>query len=616
MRILYDSQKAEHKTPFGCVRTDEKCTVTIYIPENVNAVSSKIILKREDGFIKSFPMNKTMQKEGYDYFTAEFSLDQCGLYFYFFEISKYGSSFRLYKLNTHDTNMEAGEMWQLTCFDKNYDTPREFKGAVMYQIFPDRFYRFNMPKNLSEKLTPFKLHENTDDVPDFLPADNGNILNCDFFGGTLCGITEKLPYLAELSVSVIYLNPIFYAYSNHRYDTADYKKIDPLLGDEKDFSMLCEKAHTLGIKVLLDGVFSHTGDNSIYFDRFGKFGGGAASSPDSPYREWYTFSHYPDKYESWWGIPSLPAVKEETPSYMDFIINGDDSVCAHWLRLGADGFRLDVADELPDEFIAALHRRVKEIKPEAILLGEVWEDASNKVAYNIRRKYFTNSELDSVMNYPYKNAVISYALGDLSARRFKDELMTIAENYPKPILDCVMNSLSTHDTARILTVLSGADFNMSKTEKAYCKIPPEKLPHVIAAEKFCAFLQFVLPGSACIYYGDEIGMQGFEDPLNRGYFKWNEINNELHEFYVKLAAMKASHKALKYGSFEVLEEDAFFAAKRAYASENLLVFANASDKAVKIETNGMKNLFSQNTDIYGDDAVIKKHGFILLMNGV
>ena len=180
MRILYDSQKAEHKTPFGCVRTDEKCTVTIYIPESVNALLAQIVLKRDDGFTVSFPMCKTAHVNGYDYFSADFSLECSGLYFYFFEISKPDSSFRLYKLNEHDTNMEAGEMWQLTCFDKNYDTPHEFKGAVMYQIFPDRFFRFNMPSDLSEKLTPFRIHKNTDDVPDFLPDNSGDILNCDF----------------------------------------------------------------------------------------------------------------------------------------------------------------------------------------------------------------------------------------------------------------------------------------------------------------------------------------------------------------------------------------------------------------------------------------------------
>lgn len=613
MRILYDSQKAEHKTPFGCVRTDEKCTVTIYIPESVNALLAQIVLKRDDGFTVSFPMCKTAHVNGYDYFSADFSLECSGLYFYFFEISKPDSSFRLYKLNEHDTNMEAGEMWQLTCFDKNYDTPHEFKGAVMYQIFPDRFFRFNMPSDLSEKLTPFRIHKNTDDVPDFLPDNSGDILNCDFFGGTLSGIAKKLPYIAELSVSVIYLNPIFHAYSNHRYDTADYKKIDPLLGDEKDFAALCSKAHSLGIKIILDGVFSHTGDNSVYFDRFGKFGNGAVSNPNSPYREWYTFSHYPDKYESWWGISSLPAVKETTPSYMDFIINNSDSVCAHWLNLGADGFRLDVADELPDEFIAALHKRVKEIKPSAILLGEVWEDASNKVAYNVRRTYFTNNELDSVMNYPYKNAVISYALGNMSVQRFCDEIMTIAENYPKPILDCVMNSLSTHDTARILTVLSGADFSMSKTEKANYKIPEGLLASALETERFCAFLQFMLPGSACIYYGDEIGMQGFEDPLNRGYFKWNEINKTLHDFYVKLCKIKASHAALKYGSFEIIESgNALFAAKRACESDTIIVYANASDENIKINIGESKILFAQNADILGDVAIIKSRGFILL----
>lgn len=210
------------------------------------------------------------------------------------------------------------------------------------------------------------------------------MLNNDFFGGNFQGITEKLPHIASLGATVLYLNPISKAFSSHRYDTGDYKTPDPMLGTEEDFATLCQEARKLGIHVILDGVFSHTGSNSLYFDRYRAFGGhGAYADPQSPYRSWYQFYHYPDSYHCWWNFDTLPCVNKMDPTYLDYVIDGPDSVVAHWLRLGADGFRLDVVDELPDAFVLRLKRRIREIKPDALLIGEVWEDASNKIAYDL-----------------------------------------------------------------------------------------------------------------------------------------------------------------------------------------------------------------------------------------
>ena len=261
---------------------------------------------------------------------------------------------------------------------------------------------------------------------------------------------------------MIYLNPISKSFSSHRYDTGDYKSPDPMLGTMADFTALCDAAHAKGIKVILDGVYSHTGSDSLYFNRKGSFPGiGAYQSKSSPYAGWYTFHSWPNRYESWWGFDTLPTVQKMHPDFVEYIITGEDSVVAHWLRAGADGFRLDVVDELPDEFVLLLKRRIREIKPDALLMGEVWEDASNKEAYGHRRRYFVDGELDSVMNYPFRTAIMNFVRKMDGGEQLKNTVMSIAENYPPQVLSCCMTLLGSHDTPRILTALVD-DFNGSR----------------------------------------------------------------------------------------------------------------------------------------------------------
>lgn len=545
MRILFNSKNEYHKSPFGCLRQNELCTLRIKIPISCETEKVYLRIRSESGIELAVPFAFESAEGDYEVYSTQFSLFACDLYFYYFNIKTKNESFDLFKQG-NDTNIACGDLWQITCFDKNYDTPVDFKGRVIYQIFPDRFAKFG-EVDTKEKLLPYELHKDLNETPVYLPDRNGQILNNDFFGGNLMGIVQKLPYIKDMGVGIIYLNPIFMAYSNHRYDTADYKKIDPLLGTEEDFKLLCREAHKLDIKIILDGVFSHTGSNSIYFDAKNIFGNGAVSNPDSPYREWYQFEEYPYRYTSWWGIDTLPCVNELNRSYMDYIIYSENSVICHWLKLGADGFRLDVADELPDEFIDAFHKKLKEVNPNALLMGEVWEDASNKISYGKRRKYFSNTELDSVMNYPFKNAILEFVTGKITGNDFADKIMTIAENYPRPVLDCVMNLLSTHDTPRIITALSGKGEGMSKTEKAKFRLQGEELNRAVNLTKVAALLQFTLPGNPSIYYGDEIGMEGFEDPLNRCFFRWDEQNTSLREFYKKLSFLKNQNEAINRG---------------------------------------------------------------------
>ncbi len=549
MRILYDSKSAIHKEPFGTILPGQDCRVSVHIPASCITREAYLILNRENGEeYASFPMEKTGGSGDYEYYSLTFSLPEPGLFFYFFRIVTANEAFSLFRYGFDQTNMEEGDLWQLSCVPEGFGPPEDFLGRVMYQIFPDRFNKEGLC-NTEGKLLPYWLHENTRDIPHYQPDENGVVQNCDFFGGNLAGIAAKLDYLKGLGVSVIYLNPIFKAWSNHRYDTADYMKIDELLGTEEDFSRLCRLARERDIKIILDGVFSHTGSNSRYFDAEHVFGGGACSDPDSPYRSWYDFEEYPDKYTSWWGIKTLPCVNELDESYLDFIINGEDSVVVHWLMAGADGFRLDVADELPDEFISRLRSRLKEIKPDSLLIGEVWEDASSKISYGVRRKYFTGGELDSVMNYPFRTAIINYVRGEDGGRNLRDTVMDIAENYPPAVLRTLMNILSTHDTPRLLTALSPSPMPETKEERAGFHMSPEDRETALRRFYCAVFLQFILPGMPCIYYGDELGCEGWEDPFCRGFFDWDALeNNPIPDFYRALSALKNNEPALKSGA--------------------------------------------------------------------
>lgn len=554
MRILYDSKKIEYKTPFGCIVQDQSCTIHVRIPKNFGTHHVYLCIDADGIAYSQFALHYDSSHDDYDDYAVTFSIQDCGLYFYNFRIDTADKSFFINKDDGGQTSIDSGVKWQLTCYSREFNISNSFKGKIMYQIFPDRFYQVG-ECDVSEKIKPFLIHKNKYDIPLYLPDINGVVQNNDFFGGNLKGIEAKLPYLKELNVGIIYLNPIFMAYSNHRYDTGDYMRIDPLLGTEKDFKELCDKAHELDMKIILDGVFSHTGSKSVYFDEDNTFGNGAFNSPKSPYVSWFQFEKYPDKFTSWWGITTLPCTDELDPHFSNFIIENDDSVLAHWMKLGADGYRLDVADELPDEFIKRLHRRVHQLKEDSLVIGEVWEDASNKESYGVRRQYFTNMELDSVMNYPFKNGIIDFIKGNISAKNLADIVMTIAENYPLPVLMCLMNSLSTHDTVRILTSLGVDGSELTKPQRSQYWMTPEQLEVAITMEKAAAFLQFVFPGNPCIYYGDEIGMQGFEDPFNRRYFMWENINNDMFNFYKGLTEIYATSEVLQSGTILAEECD-------------------------------------------------------------
>ncbi len=611
MRILYDSKKTEYKSPFGALRQGEECKISVKVPASCRTKAVECRLKNDISggeFIVSLSLSGKC--DSYETYSATFSLSDCGLYFYYFYFYCEESDFALYKYGESDTNIEEGNLWQITCYDKNFAVPECFQGKVMYQIFPDRFHRVRLCP-FDEKLKPFKIHTDLEETPEFLPDENGKVLNCDFYGGNLEGIEKKLDYIKSLGVSIIYLNPIFKAYSNHRYDTCDYKTIDPLLGNENDFKSLCRSAHERGIKIILDGVFSHTGSRSIYFDKENEFGSGVCSNETSPYKDWFNFISFPDKYDAWWGIETLPCVEELSEGFLNYIIRDKDSVVEHWLSLGADGFRLDVADELPDEFIKLLRDKVKEVKKESFVIGEVWEDASNKISYGKRRKYFSHAELDSVMNYVFKNAIIDLVCGKISVKDFASQIMNIAENYPADALHSLMNSLSTHDTERIITALSEADKNMTKAEKAEYILCGEELDKAIQKVFVATFLQFTLPGTACIYYGDEVAMQGFGDPFCRGYFTEKFKNDELFEFIKTLSKFKNENVALQRGNITFETEENVLVFGRKYKNETATMVINMGKNQFACEF--LNPAVLRNAESSDDKVLIGEKGFALFL---
>ena len=546
MRILYNSKELCHKDPFGTLEPGQQCTLQVHIPQQVQASCVRCMVQWENGTpAQSFELPAAEARGAYRVFRGSFSLEKPGLYFYYFYIIAPTGAFRLFKYGD-DTNMEAGDLWQVSCIPADFTTPDWAKGATIYQVFPDRFHRSGSC-DLTGKLEPYTVHENWNEEVQWQPTPDGLVLNNDFYGGNFRGITEKMDYIASLGTTILYLNPISKSFSSHRYDTGDYKTPDPMLGTEEDFTAMCEAAHARGIRVVLDGVYSHTGANSLYFDKERTFGGkGAYCSPDSPYYSWYTFYEYPNRYRSWWDFETLPTVNKMDPAFVEYIITGEDSVVANWLKLGADGFRLDVVDELPDQFVYLLKKRVRAIKPDALLIGEVWEDASNKIAYDTRRRYFVDGELDSVMNYPFRTAILSYLRGWDDGRNLANTVMTIAENYPPQVVACNMNLLGTHDTPRILTALVD-DFEGSREEQAQRRLSRNQYDLAMERLLVASFLQYCLPGSPSLYYADEAGMEGHKDPFNRRTYPWGREDVHLLGHFRRLGQLRKEQPCLRLG---------------------------------------------------------------------
>lgn len=566
----FNSRKIECKSPYGAVKCGEKLSLHFPIASWVSVDKMYVFIRLGD---VSTPVEMRFEKSenGFSVYTVDYVFDTAGIYYYRFEMrNRDGVWYYGRGENGESVCGENLPEWQLTVYKSTYKTPDFAKGNIIYHIFVDRFNRADGVKTKRK----YRLHESFSESPEVVSAD-GKYYADDFFGGNFNGIREKLDYLEELGVGIIYLSPIFKAFSNHRYDTGDYLKVDELLGTEDDFKRLLDAAHEKGMKIILDGVFNHSGADSLYFNKFGTYDSlGAYQSKSSPYYDWYYFKKFPDEYACWWGCDNVPDLNKSNKDYRTLVF-GKNGVVEKWQKLGADGWRLDVVDELPIDFVNLLIKKIKSVNKDALVIGEVWEDASTKVSYGELRPYLLGDQLDGTMNYPFMNAIIAY-VRDGDEKFFKDTVQSILENYPKETVYCLMNSLGTHDTVRIINALSDVRAHgWSKTHKLGYKLPDSEYEKAKKKLYLASVLQFTLPGIPSIFYGDEAGLQGFDDPINRRPYPWGSEDKEILAHYKKLGRIRRENRAVFSGGFNMRDENGLVAYERTSGDDEILIAVNA-----------------------------------------
>lgn len=602
----FNSRKIECKSPYGAVKCGEKLSLHFPIASWVSVDKMYVFIRLGD---VSTPVEMRFEKSenGFSVYTADYVFDAAGIYYYRFEMrNRDGVWYYGRGENGESVCGENLPEWQLTVYKSSYKTPDFAKGNIIYHIFVDRFNRADGVKTKRK----YRLHESFSESPEVVSAD-GKYYADDFFGGNFNGIREKLDYLEELGVGIIYLSPIFKAFSNHRYDTGDYLKVDELLGTEDDFKRLLDAAHEKGMKIILDGVFNHSGADSLYFNKFGTYDSlGAYQSKSSPYYDWYYFKKFPDEYACWWGCDNVPDLNKSNKDYRALVF-GKNGVVEKWQKLGADGWRLDVVDELPIDFVNLLIKKIKSVNKDALVIGEVWEDASTKVSYGELRPYLLGDQLDGTMNYPFMNAIIAY-VRDGDEKFFKDTVQSILENYPKETVYCLMNSLGTHDTVRIINALSDVRAHgWSKTHKLGYKLPDSEYEKAKKKLYLASVLQFTLPGIPSIFYGDEAGLQGFDDPINRRPYPWGSEDKEILAHYKKLGRIRRENRAVFSGGFNMRDENGLVAYERASGDDEILIAVNAGadDKTLFIN-NEYTSLY--NNKEYKDVVDVPGGSFVIL----
>ena len=542
--MRYNSWDRNFKAPFGALKISQNATIKVKVNKNFNVYSIKLIIEKEDENLKPVIVRELDLKQVSEYndireYSVEIApLQTPAVYYYFFvvELNIYGEDRTLFYGKTHNNGMaceytyENLNKYQLTVYE-DYKVPSWFKEGILYHVFVDRFNNGNRNGKVDNPKKNSFLYGNWDDEPMYIKDKNGEVARWDFHGGNLKGIINKLGYLKRLGVSIIYLSPIFESSSNHKYDTGNYKKIDPMFGDEEIFKELIDKAAEKGISIVLDGVFSHVGADSLYFNKFNNYDSiGAYQSENSPYRSWFKFKPGSNKYKCWWGVESLPDTNELEPSFMDYIIYDKDSVINKWMDMGVKGWRLDVADELPSKFIEELKKETTKNDSESILIGEVWEDASNKISYGERRSYFLGSQLDSVLGYPFRDNIVDFLTGKIPSWKLNDLFITLKENYPKEAFKSNLNLLSSHDIERVKTAL--------KSDKDLLKL--------------AILAQMSFEGVPYIYYGDEAGLEGGKDPENRKTYPWKNEDMEIMDFYRHCGQFRNRNKVFTLGDTEFI----------------------------------------------------------------
>lgn len=584
---FHDSYDVSFRSPVGAVEEGEPIELSI---ASFGGVADASLCVYGDDFSQELPMRRAG-----DMFTAQFIAPSPTALFYKFKIN--GEHFLYPNDDGHTSRVcSDGEGFRLTVCKRGFKTPEKFCRSIMYQVFPDRFgfsddgtaqAGIEYHRRLGQ--TP-EMHGGIAEPVKWQPRPGEkDYAPDDFYGGTLKGIAKKLPYLKALGIGTLYLNPIVEARSNHRYDTSNYETVDPILGSVDDYVNLCAEAEKLGIGVINDGVFSHTGADSIYFDCFGSYGGvGAHASKASPYFNWFDFRSFPDDYRCWWNFKDLPEVNEEDAGWQDYIIRAENSIVKLWLRRGASGWRLDVADELPDDVLALIRDAAKAEKPDCAIIGEVWEDAVLKVSYGHRRNYALGYALDSVMNYPFRSAAISFARGESDAFALRDFLLSQQHNYPKPMYMALMNLLSSHDVERLHSALGASESlkALDRARQAAFSLTAEQSKRADRLQMLCAVVQYCTPGVPCLYYGDEECLDGAGDPFNRAPFE--PSGNSLHNFYAKLGQIRNGSEALMSGEveFSAAGPDVLII-RRAAESDCIVCVINRGSAEFKLRESGL-----------------------------
>lgn len=559
MKVTYNSWQKQYKDPFGAIQANTAVKWALAVDEPIQ--EAVLWLTKHNENPVAYPMNYDDQSKKYE---TQVKIGSSGLYTYYFAIKQndqmqYVEQGLFGQGNLVQDNHNLNQ-FQLTCYDRKVPRTDWYEQGVVYQIFPDRFANGNPHGEITGRKKNSFIYATEEDDPYYIKNSRGEITRWDFFGGNLAGIRQKLPYLKKLGITTIYLNPIFLAISNHRYDTVDYLKIDPMLGTEKDLRDLIHALHQNHMHLILDGVFNHVGQESIYFQA-------AIKDKNSHYYSWFNFLDYPEKYQSWWGVSSLPEVNKSNPEYQDFIY-GEKGVLAKWTRMQVDGWRLDVADELPMDFLRNIRDRLMKENCQ-VMIGEVWEDASNKLVNSEFRPYVAGDNLTGVMNYPVRNFVINLltTTDDDTEIRAMSELASLIEHYPSDFLHNCLNNIGTHDTVRIKTVLKDN----------------EQLVAIAFG------LMFMLPGVPCIYYGDEAGLIGKKDPDNRRFFPWGHESQDLIGKVSKWVKFRKQNRILTTGKIAFIHIDLGVNAIIRYDDKEALIYCfNRSDKDVVLAKENFK----------------------------
>lgn len=540
-----------------------KYKVSIKVPEELGYINENTVKIEGMKFVTEtsydryvHPLQYVKNEDGYVIFEDEFNLPTRALYNYYFSFYAKGN-FIYYKKNHVESyhSISKEDMWKMSV---NFKVPDWAQGKIMYHIFIDRFNRGS--KSSLEEMPNRTIHKSWDEDITLGPNKNGQWCT-DFYGGDLNGIIDKLDYIKSLGTSIIYLSPVVYSQSNHRYDAADFEQVDPYAGTNEDLKELCDKAHNMGIKIILDAVFNHTGNDSKYFNEFNTFPDlGAYQSSESKYYPFYR-KHYNNGktyFDYWWGMGNLPVCDGHSKEWQDYIY-GEGGVIDKWFSLGIDGLRLDVADELTDEFIEGIRKAVKRNKEDGFILGEVWQSPMRQ-----GRGYLEGGKgMDSVMDYLLVNALIRYyKYGD--AGFFNHILNEIMREYPEETINSLMNFTSTHDISRIINILGTNEFKYNGTwawdeingDREYQKnYRLSKEDYELAKKIYISFLWNLgfLPGTLSIFYGDEIGMQGLGNLANRRPFTWNKGDLDILRNVQAIGKIRNNEKFLEKASLDIID---------------------------------------------------------------